>query len=386
MAPLAGVRHAGRKWIQAPRPELYDLRHDPGELDNRYPADSAGARPLEATLDEVVADSGRHAVTPVTRAIDRETEDMLRALGYLAPPEERAEMGGRDPKDGMALYTKLQEARQCAQAGEWERAQTILTEVLAIAPENVTARNVLALCAVRRGDYEEAERQYAASLERQPNQHRVHGALGSLAIRRDDLEAAEQHFRRALEMAPGYVEAMSNLGWIAAARGDGAGAQAWYERAIALDPAYPHVYRRLADLYYDRKDWPHAREYYARVLVALPQYFDVLIQAGNAARFAGDDVAAADAYAEAARARPDAWIAPYNLACLRAAGGDPDGAFELLGQAIDRGLEGPALLDGNRDFETLRRMAAWPALRARLGTAARASGDAGPARRSSRGT
>ena len=34
MAPLAGVRHDGRKWIQAPRPELYDLERDPGERTN----------------------------------------------------------------------------------------------------------------------------------------------------------------------------------------------------------------------------------------------------------------------------------------------------------------------------------------------------------------
>ena len=96
----------------------------------------------------------------------------------------------------------------------------------------------------------------------------------------------EARFQAALEMAPTYVEAMSNLGWIAAWRGDVAGAQAWYERALALDPAYPHVHRRIADLYYGRKDWRRALEYYERVLRALPRYFEVLIQTGNAARFA----------------------------------------------------------------------------------------------------
>ncbi len=220
MAPLFGVRHDGRKWIQAPHPELYDLHGDPGELHNLYPAQAAAARPLQADLESVVADSGRRALTAPTREIDRETEDMLRALGYLAPPEQRAEMGGMDPKDGMALYAKLQEARQLAQEGEWERTQALLGEVLAVAPENVTARNVLALAAVRRGDYDEAERQYLASLERQPRQHRVMGALGALALRRGDLDGAEQRFHQALDLAPSYVEAMSNLGWIEATRGN----------------------------------------------------------------------------------------------------------------------------------------------------------------------
>ena len=94
---------------------------------------------------------------------------------------------------------------------------------------------------------------------------------------------------------------MSNLGFIDAVRGDDAGAQAWYERAIAIDPTYPHVHRRLADLFYDRKDWAQR----ARVLPprarALPPYFEVLIQAGNAARFLGDLPTAAAYYEQAGK-------------------------------------------------------------------------------------
>jgi Tfp pilus assembly protein PilF len=280
-------------------------------------------------------------------------------------------MGGRDPKDGMALYGKLQDARQAAQDGEWDRATPLLNEVLAVAPENVTARNVLALGAVRRGDYEEAERQYQASLTSQSRQHRVLGALGTLALRRDDVAGAEAYFRRALELAPGYVEAMSNLGWIAASRGDDAGAQAWYERALALDPAYPHVHRRLADLYYDRKDWRRALDYYDRVLGALPRYFEVLIQAGNAARFAGDATAAARYYEAAGAARPDSWIPPFNLACLRAVSGESQAALAALDDAVAHGLDRTSLLDGNRDLESLRSLPGWREVRARAQAKAR---------------
>ena len=370
MAPLFGVRHDGRKWIQAPRPELYDLRRDPRELTNLYPENPAAARPLEAELEAVTADSARRALTAPTRQIDRETEEMLRALGYLAPPEQRAEMAGRDPKDGMALYAKLQEARQLVQLERWERAEALLGEVIAAAPENVTARNLLAFGAVKRGDHADAERQYLASLEQQPRQHRVHGALGALALRRDDTDEAERRFRQALEIAPTFVEAMSNLGFLEAARGNDAGAQAWYERAIAIDPTYPHVHRRLADLFYDRRDYTRALEYYRKVLVALPQLFEVLVQAGNAARFLDDEKTAADYYAEAGLVRPDSWIPPYNLACLRALRGDPQAALTLLGDAADRGFDVPALLDENDDFDTIRAAPQWAELVARAQTTA----------------
>ena len=370
MAPLSGVRHDGRKWIQAPRPELYDLRADPGELTNLYPAEPAAAAPLEAALASVDADSARRVLHAPTREIDRETEEMLRALGYLAPPEQRAEMGGMDPKDGMALYGEIQQARQLAQDGNWARARTVLEAMLAQTPENVTARNLLALAAIRLGDPAEAERQYLASLAAQPRQHRIQGALGTLALERGDFVDAERRFHAALALAPTFVEAMSNLGFIDAARGNDTGAQAWYERAIALDPTYPHVFRRLADLYYDRKDWARALDYYRRVLGVLPQYFAVLIQAGNCARFMGDTQTAAAYYSEAGTVQADSWIPPYNLACLRALDGDAPSAFQFLGQAVDLGFKAPSLLAGNEDFASVRGQPAWGALVARVETAA----------------
>jgi len=362
MAPLATVRHDGRKWIQAPRPELYDLRRDPREETNLYPDDSAAAQGLEKELEAVVADSERRALTAPTRRMDSETEDMLRALGYVAPPEQRAEMGGRDPKDGMALYNALQEARQLVQLERLDVAAARLGDVLAAAPENVTARNLLAFVALKRGDLDEAKRQYTASLERQPRQHRVHDALGMVALRAGDTDEAARRFERALELAPSDVEAMSNLGFLEAMRGNDAGAQSWYERAIAVDPIYPHVHRRLADLFYDREDYARALEYYRRVLAVIPTYFEALVQAGNCARFLGDVPTAAAYYDEAERVRPDSWVPPYNLACLRALNGAPDEALVLLGRAVDRGLVAHDLLDQNDDLQTVRTLPGWSAL------------------------
>src|SRR4030095_9147618 len=84
MAPLSGLREHGRKFIRAPRPELYDLRADPREVDNRYPraprpwrharraapreadtrypADPPAAAPLEHRLAAVVQESSARAL------------------------------------------------------------------------------------------------------------------------------------------------------------------------------------------------------------------------------------------------------------------------------------------------------------------------------------
>ena len=362
MAALQSVRLHGAKYIRAPRPELYDLHADPRELTNRYAPDDARVRELSSTLDAILADSTRRAAPATASPMDRETAEMLQALGYLTPATDRESMGGIDPKDGLVLYEKLERARHHAQRNDWKGARDLLQEILDQSPRHVTARNIMALAAIRLGDTAEAERQYQASLAIEPQQHRVHAMLGQLAIDRGDLPAAEQHFNAALALTPTFAEAMAYLGYVRAAQGDQAGAEAWWERGRASDPAFALLFRQIADEYFTRDDYRPALEYYGRVLAASPTHFGALIQASNCARELGE-VAAATAYLERARtARPDSWIPPYNLACIQATSGNPAAALALLHAAVDAGFQRPALLESNDDLASVRALPGYAGL------------------------
>ena len=69
---------------------------------------------------------------------------MLRALGYLAASGERRAVAGMDPKDGILIYTRLEDARHLAQPRAGTEAETRLRGILADLPRHVSARNVLA--------------------------------------------------------------------------------------------------------------------------------------------------------------------------------------------------------------------------------------------------
>src|SRR4029453_2845431 len=116
------------------------------------------------------------------------------------------------------------------------------------------------------------------------------------------------------------------------------------------------------DLFYDRGDYARALENYRRAIAVLPRGFEVLIQAGNSARFLGDAAGAAEYYATAGRVRPDSWVPPYNTACLRAVNGDPQAALSLLGDAMALGFASPQLLERNEDFDPVRPLPGWPDL------------------------
>jgi Tfp pilus assembly protein PilF len=362
MAALQSVRWHGTKYIRAPRPELYDLHTDPREGTNRFTPDDARVVELAGTLDGVLADSAKRAAPTMASPMDRQTVEMLQALGYLAPATDRASMGGVDPKDGLVVYEKLERARHRAQRGDWQGARTLLEEILTASPRHVSARNILGLAAVRLGDPAEAERQYLASLALEPHQHRVHALLGQLAIDRDDLAAAERHFTAALELTPTFAEAMAYLGYVHVARGDTSGAEAWWHRGQTADPAFPLFFRQIADEYFTREDFARALTFYDRTLAAVPQHFGALVQASNCARELGD-VPGAKRYLERARAaRPDSWIPPYNLACVLATSGDTTGAVDMLDAALATGFQQPDLLQANEDLVALHDLPAWPRL------------------------
>ncbi|MBV8201974.1 MAG: sulfatase-like hydrolase/transferase, partial [Acidobacteria bacterium] len=360
MSPLYGVRRAGWKWIRAPRPEVYDLRRDPGELANLYPREARRGAALDRDLAAILADSRRRALQPQKAPMDGETARSLRALGYLAPAAERAAMSGLDPKDGLALYGRLEKARHLEQRGRWAEAERVLREVVAEAPGNVSALGILALALLRQGDLSAAREQYLRILAIDPKQARVYLMLGAIGMLEGDLDGAERDYRQALAVSPGFVEAMSNLGMIAALRDEDAEAERWYRRAMAADPTFPVAYRRLADLHYERRDFVGALDLYRRALAERPDDFAAAVQAGNCARRIGSFGMAAEYFARAARDRPASWVPLYNLACLKAVSGDRQGALALL--ASMRGFQRPALLENDHDLAAVRSLPGYGAV------------------------
>ncbi len=359
MAPLHAIRKDGFKWIRAPRSELYDLRADPGELTNLHPSKDARFTGIAAELDQRAgrgaAGVGAARAAARENPMTRETLETLQSLGYLAPGAVRRSMAGVDPKDGIATYNRLEEARHAGQERDWPKAEAIAREILATLPDHVAARNVLGLAQVRQRKYDEARETYQRSLQTEPDQFRVHANLGSLALRARDLETSEKEFTLALgeESALRRSDAQSRLDRLAARRSR-------RRRAVVSPaptrsiPGLPSTARRVGDLYYEEGDFKQALAHYERALKLSPRLFPALVQAGSSARRVGDPARAASYFEKAAALRADSWIPWYNLACLRATQGDVDAAFRALDESKKRGLRDQALLQQDPDLTPLR--------------------------------
>ncbi len=213
-AELRMVRDSRFKYIEAPRPELYDLRDDAAEARNLAPNDADRAGEMAAALQTWrQATEDTSAGKEAARTLSAEEEARLRSLGYLGGDFFKgAGSGSRlDPKDGIAEVRRLDAARDLLRRGDAASALAAVEEILRANPKNHQGRvtAVMALLALKRLDRAEEEALAAlAAAETDPeagaeSRTRARGLLASVyrLAGKDDL--AEAQYQKILAVDPG---------------------------------------------------------------------------------------------------------------------------------------------------------------------------------------
>lgn len=264
-ASLRAVRDGVRKYIAAPRPELFDLAADPGEVENQ-----AEAKPDEVARLQQAADTWSGAEPTVTAAPPAEIAARLGSLGYVSGAGRTAAASTRaDPKDRIAIATAMAQVTSGELQGEARIAA--LQAVLAADPGNPQAHLRLGFAEIERGrcaeaiphlraaqdagvpsadaglglaeclgqsgDLDGAERALVAALDAEPGNPVVSANLGLLALERDRPAEAVQRLREALARDPGLLPARFALARALARVGDRTGALAEARDLLARLPA-----------------------------------------------------------------------------------------------------------------------------------------------------
>jgi choline-sulfatase len=264
-SPLRSIRLGRYKYIEAPKPELYDLATDPGETLNRFERDRSVALDLRARLLSLYDGERRPAQKPA----DREVISRLRSLGYLGGGPSRS-VSGADPKDRLREYERYGRAVRFANSGHLPEAISEFEKVLEEDGQNVLARFYLAVCYYRsrrlddalkaldatvmtapdyppaeellgtiwllKKDYVRARRQFAHLAAIAPENYAAHYNLGILAMREGHMEEAGRELRAAALADSGSTQAHAALGSLSCAQGDLNRAKEEFRQARAMDP------------------------------------------------------------------------------------------------------------------------------------------------------
>jgi len=268
-SPLRTVRSGGRKYIAAPKPELYDLERDAREETNLVASDRATATALAARVDRYSPPQ-----LPTTGFLDASGLERLRALGYTMPTHSHDPADARiDPKDRREIAAQLAQVIAGELSGDaLERA---LEGIVRADPGNGQARVRLGYLQLAKNDCAAAERQFTYAIDGGLPGVDAYVGLATCLGRRNDLAAAARALQFAKEREPDNPVVAANLGILQAARGDLTGAIQSLSAALARDPDLHEARFNLALAYAKSGRRPEAaaaaRELLQRLPPAAPQ-------------------------------------------------------------------------------------------------------------------
>jgi arylsulfatase A-like enzyme/tetratricopeptide (TPR) repeat protein len=222
------------KYIDAPRPELYDRVNDPGELTNVADQHPHIVSQLKTELVRFLAGLPRHKAADVPA--DPETIRALESLGYVgitaAPEDSDDGRPRRNPADMVHVYRGLIEAKGLLQQRRYVEVVAMLEPLAAQSPESDELFGTLGEAYLQLGRLPEAERAYRASLRAFPDNPYKLVRLGDALHRQNKINEAMSCFQRAVALAPNYDHAHNRLGTI-------------YFQTRQFDKAYEHLRKDL---------------------------------------------------------------------------------------------------------------------------------------------
>jgi tetratricopeptide (TPR) repeat protein len=355
---LRVVREGRWKYIQAPRPELYDLATDPGEITNLAPREPARALALQGALGRFLDDERKYGAANSSGAsVPPELLEKLGALGYVggAAPAETATPGA-DPKDKIREFRVandlIRQGLLRFHEKSYRGAADLFGTVLRSGISSFEVRFYLARSLLELGRFREAASHFAEATRLLPAQAAAWtGLADSRAALGDALGAlgALRKGQAALPTHPGLRLAEAHL---LVALGRKTEARSAYEAALPLAPKNARARTNLGELL---RDLGEVEEALKRLREG------VAIDPGSASGWnslgmtlGGNDrmAEAEQAFREASRLDPSSHRYAYNLGLILVRQGRRDLARPFFERAIV--LE-PAFAPAREQLAALRR-------------------------------
>jgi choline-sulfatase len=262
-APLRSVRRDGSKFIEAPRPELYDLHSDPRELRNSYVPWDGTVQELRKDLAELSTKSpAREKTSPA--AVSAGTIEELHALGYLATADARSSTDVPepsllpDPKDKIEEQNLLHIAMQASEDARLNKARAALEKVLQLDDGSVIALSQLGHIEITSGNYIKAAGYLRRLREVRPEDATAAFEYGRALELSGDLQGARDALEASLKLNPQQFAARLLLGQVYVNLDDSKAAEDQFEAAVLLQPASSEAQIDLAKAVIHQKKYADA--------------------------------------------------------------------------------------------------------------------------------
>lgn len=335
---LRGLRDGKQQFIEAPRPELYNLERDPGETTNIYKAYSMRAEGLRLAMEGLVKTTGKAA--PERKGLDPETLQRLAALGYVGNVADTApDAVLPDPKDKLRVYALMNAAKRAGQEDRIEEAIAKMRAVIREDPRIMDAHLTIGnwLARVQRSD--EAIAAYKEALALKPDDETAMVNLANIYRQRgrtDDELAALEIFKAALKVNARNPQAWYQMATLYLDLGRMGDAQATFKEALESNPKMGAAYNALGAIAFQKGDVDEAERLIRRGLELEPDVRTGSYNLGRILEVRGRPAEAESVYRRELASYPDHGRARFNLAQMLRERGDRQGYLAELRLSVEK--------------------------------------------------
>ena len=340
-SPLHALRTPAYKFIDAPRPELYDLVKDPGEekdVQNRLP-DRALA--MKKELDGLMTETSAGAPTPQAANLDKETVERLAALGYVGAPvaAKTAAAKGQatlaDPKDKLMVFMAVTRAGEMIMQEQYPKAVELLEQALREEPNIPQALLLLATGYMEMGNNAGAQAKLDQLLKEDPENIQALISLTNLLMKEGKAEDAIALGKRTLAMDERNNQACALIGEAYIKLKDYDKALPYLEKSVAIQPKLTQNRLTLAACLVGMKRYGEAETMFKDILRESPKFPFVHFNLGVLYEEQGKLEEARASYSEEIVFYPKGHIARFNLGKLLFKLGDREGYMEQMRKVME---------------------------------------------------
>jgi arylsulfatase A-like enzyme/Flp pilus assembly protein TadD len=336
-APIRGVIENGKKYIESPIPELYDLETDFAEEKNL--AADENLPPYKKKLREVMELGSSPLLAQAGRqTTDRETKERLRSLGYAASraPQTKVSYGPEDDlKTLLPFEQKADLASQLQKQGRLAESVRLLKDIIEERQDFGKAYDQLFEIYRSQGLLDDGFQVLERAFTANPGNYVIVSGYGIALVKNGMDRKGAEILEKALGLYDRDATAWNSLGVAYGKTGDFEKAREAFNKALALAPDDALFNDNFGSFYVTvavkTKDPEAARKsvgYFEKAIAADSSLAPAYNGLGGALRILGRNDEAIKNWEKAVELDPAFAFAAYNLAVAYLEKGDKAKALE----------------------------------------------------------
>jgi len=256
---LKAIRTDEWKYIQAPKPELYDLKDDSRELNNLFTANNKIALNLKKRLIKLEKETALSQKSSV-KELTQEDQEKLRALGYISGkvPEDMGKKKRPDPKDKILVIDHISQGVNFFRQGHLEEAEKIFLDVRKQDPQNPMVLRSLGNIYQKRKEWDKAIGILKEAIEENSTDVESYHHLAFSYFENKMIDEAIDVTQVVLDLHPNYLKSLLFLASVYKSLKQTEKSLIYLEKAIQVDPNNSAIELEYAEMLVHNKEYKKA--------------------------------------------------------------------------------------------------------------------------------